>query len=185
MSEESSADRRPLEARPPPAMHATPGDLPARRDEPMVWWKPSWRDGARFVGYRWIFLTPALLLIAFFVGGLFFWPIRGPLLFVGAKLAIFVVTVTVSLAGWVFGRATKARSEPFCIHCGYNLSGLPDNHRCPECGRPYSWRTIDEYRRDPKWFIERWEMRKFQPPPSTPFEAGSALPRERSRDGTS
>ncbi len=184
MPEESPADRRPLEARPPPDMHATPSDLPARRDEDVTWWRPSWRDGARFVGYRWIFLAPALLLIAFFVGGLFFWPVRSMLLVLGIKLATFVGAVALSLAAYVFRRAAKARAEPFCIHCGYNLSGLPDNHRCPECGRPYSWRTIDEYRRDPQWFITRWEMRKQLPPTDQPFEAGPRTTRRRRHDGT-
>jgi len=184
MSEDSSTDRRPLEARPPPAMHATPSDLPARRDEEVTWWRPSWRDGARFVGYRWIFLAPALVLVALFVAGLFFWPVRSVLLVLGIKLAIFVGAVALTLAAYVFRCAAKARAEPFCIHCGYNLSGLPDNHRCPECGRPYSWRTIDEYRRDPQWFIDRWEMRKMQPPSDRPFDAGGGATRRRSRDGT-
>ena len=25
-----------------------------------------------------------------------------------------------------------------CLQCGYSLKGLPDKHRCPECGEPYN-----------------------------------------------
>ncbi len=31
--------------------------------------------------------------------------------------------------------ATKP-GEPYCGNCGYNLSGLADSLRCPECGKP-------------------------------------------------
>jgi hypothetical protein len=29
-----------------------------------------------------------------------------------------------------------------CLHCGYSLKGLPSEHVCPECGRPYSADTL-------------------------------------------
>ena len=54
----------------------------------------------------------------------------------------------ISLAGYGLRRAAQARREPFCIFCGYNLTGLPDHYRCPECGRPYTWQMIEEYRAD-------------------------------------
>lgn len=37
-----------------------------------------------------------------------------------------------------------------CIHCRYELTGLPDYHTCPECGRQYSAPEIDAYYDDPK-----------------------------------
>jgi hypothetical protein len=27
-------------------------------------------------------------------------------------------------------------NEPYCSHCGYNLTGLTESSKCPECGRP-------------------------------------------------
>lgn len=29
-----------------------------------------------------------------------------------------------------------ADNEPFCSHCGYQLTGLVNSSKCPECGRP-------------------------------------------------
>lgn len=38
-------------------------------------------------------------------------------------------------------RRFKARLKQvdmrLCLGCGYILTGLPDDHRCPECGSPY------------------------------------------------
>ena len=28
------------------------------------------------------------------------------------------------------------REDHACVGCGYNLRGLPFDHRCPECGKP-------------------------------------------------
>src|SRR2546423_15392621 len=65
------------------------------------------------------------------------------------------------------------RREPFCIHCGYDLTSLPDDYNCPECGEHYTHRLIDEYRRDPKWFIERYNRRGEIPRADVPFQAGA------------
>ena len=79
--------------------------------------------------------------------------------------------------------AVRQRPDPFCIHCGYSLTGLPDGHRCPECGRTFSFRVIEEYRRDSHWFIQRYKMRHDLPVAEVPFAAGEVR-RARSRDGT-
>ncbi len=35
-----------------------------------------------------------------------------------------------------------------CLQCDYSLKGLPDKHRCPECGEPYDITLIkDTWRR--------------------------------------
>jgi len=136
------------------------------------------------VGWRWVFLTPAVGLVLMGAAYVFYPPFRPAILILGAKLLVFVVAVALSLAGYVIRRAANVRREPFCIHCGYNLTGLPDHYRCPECGRPYSWRVIAEYRRDPQWFIERWHAQHALPPPSAPFAARRSRRRGRTRDGT-
>lgn len=148
------------------------------------WYRPSWRDGLRYVGYRWIFLTPAVALVVLAVAVVWHPSLATWILRFGYKL----ITVVAGVAAWLFGhvirQAAQARKEPFCIFCGYNLTGLPDNHRCPECGRPYTWAMIDEYRRDPQWFIERWKARRQLPGPPEPFAAGPVRRKKRARDGT-
>jgi len=106
------------------------------------------------------------------------------LLVVGVKMFVTTAAIAIALAGYVIRRAIQARKEPFCIFCGYNLTGLPDGHRCPECGRSISWAVIAEYRRDPQWFIERWKAHRELPPASEPFHAGVHARRKRARDGT-
>lgn len=34
-------------------------------------------------------------------------------------------------------REAEANDCRLCLRCGYCLTGLPDQHRCPECGTPY------------------------------------------------
>jgi hypothetical protein len=176
-------NQTPLEEQIPPAVVGTPSDLPARPDEEITWWRPSWSDVAGHMGYRWLFLLPAVALTGVVVAAVFLAGIRDVLFVLGFKLLLVVVAIVASLAGYVVRSAVRARKEPFCIHCGYNLTGLPDNYRCPECGRPYTWRTIEEYRRDPQWFIERYKLNKRLPSAPAPFAAGPG-PRRQSRDGT-
>ena len=173
---------RPLEQQVPPTVLATPSHVPRQPGEEITWWRPGWRDTWRYVGYRWIFLTPALGLIILAVP-LLRWPsVFSPFFVLEAKLFVFVVAIALTLAGFVIRRAVRARKEPFCIYCGYNLTGLPDNYRCPECGRPYNWQLIAEYRRDPQWFIERYRHHQKLPPAATPFNAGPV--HRRRPDGT-
>jgi hypothetical protein len=174
-------DPLPMERTVPPVSAASPAEL-RDADGAVSWWMPSWRDAVRQVGWRWIFLAPAVLMFALFVGAVFLRGLRAPLLMMGGQVAVFVGAIALTMAGWVIRRAARARREPFCIHCGYNLSGLPDDYRCPECGRPYTWRLIEEYRRDPQWFIERWKLHRELPRADVPFDAGPV--RRKPRDGT-
>jgi predicted RNA-binding Zn-ribbon protein involved in translation (DUF1610 family) len=41
-----------------------------------------------------------------------------------------------------------ANAFEHCLHCGYQLTGLPASHRCPECGADYE---LDDVR-------EKWRM---------------------------
>jgi hypothetical protein len=183
----------PLERQIPPTVHATPSDVrpgPDADDE-IRWWKPGFHDVVEYVGWRWLFVVPAMLLIALILlSWLTGWFV--PFIFrtnpgfiaAEAKLAILAGGVALSCLVYVTRRAVRARSEPFCIYCGYNLSNLPDDYRCPECGRPYTWKLIDEYRRDPHWFIERWKLRDQHRQESAALDAGAVPRRNRARDGT-
>jgi hypothetical protein len=61
---------------------------------------------------------------------------------------------------------------------------LPDGHNCPECGRPFKLSVIEEYRRDPNWFIKRHRSSKELPMADVPFDAGKVRSKRKSRDGT-
>lgn len=168
----------------PPRTFASPADLrhPASSED-VPFWKPARGDVIRQMGWRWIFLLPLLGLIAL----AFSIPWRPSLLqFIlvgGGKITFIIVGGAIGLAGTSVRAVVRQRADPFCIHCGYDLIGLPDNHTCPECGRPYSLRLIDEYRRDPHWFIQRYKARGGMPTADIPFNAGPSR-RPRSRDGT-
>ena len=46
---------------------------------------------------------------------------------------------------------------PRCISCGYQLTGLPREHRCPECGAKYCIEECLKYQRDPEGYIQQHE----------------------------
>ena len=153
-------------------------------DEPIRWWRPGWGDLARHVGYRWVYLLPAAVLLVLGLASLLFTPLNGWFAVLGVKMIGVSVAVAVSLAAYVIRVAVRARTEPFCIFCGYDLTGLPDHYRCPECGRQYTWALIAEYRRDPHSFILRWKALQQLPESHPPFEAGAVPRRRRAKDGT-
>ena len=43
-----------------------------------------------------------------------------------------------------------AESDILCEGCGYTLNGLPEDGRCPECGKPVA-ESIDAARTAPAW----------------------------------
>ena len=128
-------------------------------------------------------MLPAFAIVAAIVAGLFWSWFWTPLFWGGWKLAIMLLAIPITLFSQGLRSAIQRRSEPFCIHCGYGLTGLPDNHRCPECGQTYSFAVVDEYRRDPQGFIYRYRSRRHAIPTYAPFNAGPVR-RARSRDGT-
>lgn len=172
---------------PPPPIPQQPlllsvSDIPPDPDGSLPWWKPTWRDIAQRLGWRWLYLIPILLLLLVLTWALFarFWFLN--VLFYGGKLWLWLGAGAVGAVAHAMRQATQARQEPFCIHCGYSLAGLPDQHICPECGRPYSFELIRQYQNDPKWFAQRWEMRGTNPI-NARFEAGKTLG-GKSSDGT-
>ena len=152
----------------PPAAPATRAitmaDIQPDADGKIDWWKPSFADVWKYLPWRfaWALIVLAALavgtlaLMAFgYFGGLFrlviemWWQLAGLLLaIVAAGAAVAKKTIY------------QSRTTPFCIHCGYGLEGLADHYRCPECGRPYSYALIEDYRRDPTWFVLRWKRLK-------------------------
>jgi hypothetical protein len=128
--------------------------------------------------------VPAIALVAGIVLGIIFDAHYLTILWmIGPKWLIIAVALPLAAIGQTLRTAVRQRPDPFCIHCGYSLTGLPDGHRCPECGRTFSFSVIEEYRRDSHWFIKRYKMRHDLPATANPFTAG-AVRRPRSRDGT-
>lgn len=172
---------RPLVKRVPPTSGASPSDLRPRDPKEVRWYLPTWGESARLFGWRWIYFAPAAALLVLAI--MMPWVVLLGWIVLWWKLisiAIFVPGVAIIEGA---KNIIRRRSEPFCIHCGYTLEGLPDHHVCPECGETYSFHVIDEYRRDPHWFISRYKQRGGMPAADVPFEAGRTQVR-RSRDGT-
>jgi len=167
----------------PPTSVASPSELRPRDVGDVQWYKPSVSVTLNLLGWRWIFFLPAAGLILL----LFAWPWYlwlSQLIFVWWKLVVIAVVVPTGYAINITKNILRNRKEPFCIHCGYDLSGLPDNHTCPECGELYNFRLIEEYKRDPHWFIERYSKHKDIPLADVPFESRKST-RPRAKDGTS
>lgn len=146
---------------------------------PLTFYRPGFSETAAAMGWKWLTIVPAMAMTAVFVfvprllATVIFWKI-GWLIYAW-PVAVFAKTAASTI---------KARREPFCIGCGYDLTSLPDKHNCPECGRPYTLAEIDAYRRDPQQWQELMTIRQSQKADHAPFQA---LPRKRpkSRDGVS
>ncbi len=169
---------------PPPLPHllVTPSDIPADPDGSLPWWQPTWGDIARRLGWRWVYIVPLVLLLLVIVWAMFsrYWFFN--LLWYGGKLWLWLGAVAVGAVVQAIRQATSSRTDPFCIHCGYTLAGLPDQHICPECGRRYSFELIKQYQQDPRWFQQRWKLQHGNPQ-AMPFQAGKVMGRA-SGDGT-
>jgi hypothetical protein len=171
------------EVAPAPAV-ASPCQLDATPAQDVPFWLPSWQDSLKELGWRWLLVLPAVAFLGLIVAGYFLdhriWTL---LWYLGIKIIVLACALPVVLMMEMARNAARGRRDPFCIHCGYDLMGLPDNYHCPECGRPYTFAVIEEYRRDPRLFIQRWKTHHQMPSADVPFAAGTSK-RRKSKDGT-
>lgn len=193
----SSAGARaspPIRVVPHPVV-ASPADLHAAHDpdvHPAVddeqWWTPGWVDVSRAIGWWWLVLAPSLIVLlagTLVPLALGWWGLILPGLIGGLKTAAFLIAVVIAIVGYGIAHATASRKDCFCIHCGYGLDGLDDLGSCPECGRPFSRRMSEEYRRDPRFFRERYRAARRPPPNAAPvISPNPDAPPRASADGT-
>lgn len=151
----------------PKPTHGSPADIPPSPDDALhpehmlpldqdlPWWRPGVWDIAKVIGWRWVFLAPALAVGVLLPFELFFEVRFLPFLAMSFKLIIFAWGVIISVVGWGIRNAVRARKDAFCIHCGYTLDGLGVRGICPECGRPFEASAIKEFRKDPHFFATR------------------------------
>ena len=151
------------EREPPPIPRVlrTPEEIPPEEGGGRVWWRPSLAEvRPGLVTWQWVIVGAIVVPLVLLGAAVSFWSWLSVLswfyewvLGLGV-LAVGFVAVIVERA---YAAARKGRTDPYCIHCGYRLVGLPDHHHCPECGRPYSFELNAEYRQNPDWFVERWK----------------------------
>ncbi len=175
-------DRRPNYLQPAPLTHGSPVDLQLDPTIELRWYLPTWRERIRLMGWRNLFWLPPIALVLALATFPFLLPAALNLLIGWWQIWIAIIAIPLIAAAEATRHVLRRRKEPFCIHCGYTLTGLPDGQPCPECGQPFRLGTIEDYRRDPHWFIERYNKRNNIPRREATIAAGS--PRHRRRDGT-
>jgi hypothetical protein len=181
----SQIPNRPLHEQLPPPVTSSPGMMQPRAGA-VRWYLPSWGERVRYMRWRTLYFVPAVLLIMLLLLAVVATPfaLAGVQLLVAWwKLLLIAIALPTAMAIRAARDAIRARPDPFCIHCGYSMAGLPDQHTCPECGEPYDRAVSEEYRRDPHFFIDRHKALGALPRAEhVPFAAGPN--RRASRDGT-
>lgn len=61
-----------------------------------------------------------------------------PLFFISQWLLVLLMLLCSRWPKRQFARYILQHDGRVCYDCGYLLSGLPDEHTCPECGKPYT-----------------------------------------------
>ena len=92
----------------------------------------------RFAGFQFVYRDRSLNLNKG-------WPAtvtRSVVIPLWAPLVVFAVWLSIALVRGPL-RDRRRRRRGFCIDCGYNLRGLPEN-RCPECGKQFDLQRADE-----------------------------------------
>jgi len=156
---------QPLDALAPEFMTMLDGTMP--------WWRPGVLDISKTIGWRWLLLLPILLTLAAVVMSFVFAPAQA-MQFLGTELKIAALAAGggIAIVLWAVRTGVSARTDIFCIHCGYTLGGLSKRGTCPECGRPYTFDVIAEFKKDPHFFAERFRALRSCPRYAS-FEAGT------------
>lgn len=157
----------------PAPLDALAPDFATIFDGTTPWWRPGFMDVAKVIGWRWIFILPFPVIVIGVPVMMVMQPPQMSVIIGGEiQLIAFAFAAAFSTVLWALKRAVKWRKDSFCIHCGYSLDGHEEDGTCPECGRGFSRATINEYRKDPHFFVDRWRALK-DAPKGVVFAAGS------------
>ncbi len=63
----------------------------------------------------------------------------------GAVIAVAIGLYLFLGGKWVVDRAIPS-NRAYCHECGYELTGLPGNGTCPECGTPFQRASVNDQR---------------------------------------
>ena len=129
-------------------------------------------DVTRAIGWWWMLLLPMLTVIVGVAVAACMYSHMWPMILSWVKLWLALIAGIVSIVLYGLRNVVKNRKDAFCIHCGYSLEGLASSGTCPECGRPYLFALVDEYRKDPHFFAERYKSARQLPTRVTAFAAG-------------
>ena len=133
--------------------------LDAVDDRPKIcFWRPRAREVFRQMSWRWLLLLPLGGAVGLIVAAHFVTQQRAFLCYFGIKLLVLTLLLPALTWDHFRQRAIRARQDPFCVHCGWTLIGLPTEGRCSECGATYRAAVIEMYRRDPQWVRAYWQF---------------------------
>lgn len=136
----------------------------------LVWWRPAFWQVARQMRWGWVLVVPLVFGFALFIAGLVSGGTDAVGFWVGLKVPLLTSVAILAVWEHLRHKAIRARDDPFCIHCGWTLRGLPDEGNCPECGRKYSMKVVQMFRQDPQWVIAYWRS-SGKPPGVEVFDA--------------
>jgi hypothetical protein len=139
----------------------------------IVWWRPSIRELLRQAGWAcWMILVSPLALGVALIAAAHFVGTDAIILgWLGVRILLLWLIVPFVAWGHLRLKAMHRRPDPYCVHCGYTLLGMPEEGKCPECGKPFRMKVIDMFRRDPQWVMAWWRFNG-RPPSIESFESG-------------